>query len=234
MAIQRVFVDVDVQHDFCEPSGALYVKGSPNDLYRALTRHAAEHRIPILGSVDSHAWDAWEFASSETRGPSGEKPNFPDHCVKGTHGWLKVARNVGGAWTTSVVDAFTNGVTYTSLAFDAQNQPAISYYDIDRADLKFSHFITGVWSSQRIASKGAQGLYTQLYFTADGLANIIYYNRKNDVVIKVTGDIPNWTPSELQTGGGRYLALATNPLDGVASYTWFQPGVAKLRVADIV
>jgi len=89
-------------------------------------------------------------------------------------------------------------------------------------------------SSQRIASKGAQGLYTQLYFTADGLANIIYYNRKNDVVIKVTGDIPNWTPSELQTGGGRYLALATNPLDGVASYTWFQPGVAKLRVADIV
>jgi len=46
--------------------------------------------VPIIGSVDSHAWDAWEFASSEARGPNGEKPGFPDHCVKGTPGWLKV------------------------------------------------------------------------------------------------------------------------------------------------
>jgi nicotinamidase/pyrazinamidase len=91
MTIDRVFVDVDVQNDFCEPTGALYVKGSPNDTYRALTAFAVQHRIPILGSVDSHAWDAWEFASSEPRGPGGDKPNFPDHCVKGTPGWLKVA-----------------------------------------------------------------------------------------------------------------------------------------------
>ncbi len=89
--MDRVFVDVDVQNDFCEPTGALFVKGSPNDTYRALTRFAVDRGIPILGSVDSHAWDAWEFASSETRGPNGEKPNFPDHCVKGTPGWLKVA-----------------------------------------------------------------------------------------------------------------------------------------------
>jgi nicotinamidase/pyrazinamidase len=89
--MNRVFVDVDVQNDFCEPGGALFVKGSPNDTYRALTRFAVDHGVPILGSVDSHAWDAWEFASSEARGPNGEKPNFPDHCVKGTPGWLKVA-----------------------------------------------------------------------------------------------------------------------------------------------
>jgi nicotinamidase/pyrazinamidase len=91
MDTPRVFVDVDVQHDFCDPSGALYVPGSPNDLYRALTRHAVAGGVPILGSVDSHAWDAWEFKSSTTRGPNGEKPNFPDHCVKGTPGWLKVS-----------------------------------------------------------------------------------------------------------------------------------------------
>jgi nicotinamidase/pyrazinamidase len=90
MPIQRIFVDVDVQNDFCEPSGALFVKGSPNDLYRALTRHAVRAGVPILGSVDSHAWDAWEFASNDRLGPEGAKPNFPDHCVKGTPGWLKV------------------------------------------------------------------------------------------------------------------------------------------------
>jgi hypothetical protein len=56
-----------------------------------------------------------------------------------THGWLKVARlGAGGAWTTSVVDNLTIGVTHASLAFDNSHRPAISYYDIYHADLKFS------------------------------------------------------------------------------------------------
>ncbi len=86
----KILVDVDVQNDFCDPKGALHVSGSPNALFRELVRTAAEARVPILGSVDSHAYDAWEFASSPARGPAGEKPGFPDHCVKGTWGWLKV------------------------------------------------------------------------------------------------------------------------------------------------
>lgn len=88
--MEQVLVDVDVQRDFCEPSGALYVKGSPNDVFTKLVARAVARGIPILGSVDSHAWDAWEFASSGRSGPSGERPGFPDHCVKGTAGWLKV------------------------------------------------------------------------------------------------------------------------------------------------
>lgn len=85
-----VFVDVDVQRDFCEPDGALSVPGSPNDVFRAIVREAVRRGAPIIGSVDSHAWDAWEFASAKRSGPSGEAPGFPDHCVKGTAGWLKV------------------------------------------------------------------------------------------------------------------------------------------------
>lgn len=86
-----ILMDVDVQVDFCEPTGALYVNGSPNELYRRIVRSAVERQLPILGSVDSHAFDAWEFASNEVPAPQGAKPNFPDHCVKGTPGWLKVA-----------------------------------------------------------------------------------------------------------------------------------------------
>ena len=121
MAAQRVFVDVDVQRDFCEPTGALFVPGSPNASFRELTRYAAEHRIPILGSVDSHAWDAWEFATSQAAAPSGEKPNFPDHCVKGTEGWLKLegtlpprfrfVPNVPDAPIDSVVYEVASGAT---------------------------------------------------------------------------------------------------------------------------
>lgn len=87
---RRVLVDVDTQHDFCEPSGALFVAGSPCDAFRALVAHAVATGTPIVGSVDSHAFDAWEFASSGRTGPRGEAPRFPDHCVKGTPGWLKV------------------------------------------------------------------------------------------------------------------------------------------------
>jgi len=85
-----VFVDVDVQRDFCESDGALFVAGSPNDVFRRLTVEAVERGVPIVGSVDSHAYDAWEFASNDNLGPNGEDPRFPDHCVKGTDGWLKV------------------------------------------------------------------------------------------------------------------------------------------------
>jgi nicotinamidase/pyrazinamidase len=117
----RVFIDVDVQHDFCDPAGSLAVPGSPNDAFRALTRFAVEHKIPIVGSVDSHAWDAWEFASSGRSGPSRERPNFPDHCVKGTRGWLKVegtlpprfrfVPNVADAPVDSIVDELAGRIT---------------------------------------------------------------------------------------------------------------------------
>jgi nicotinamidase/pyrazinamidase len=120
--MDKVFVDVDVQRDFCEETGALYVKGSPNDVFRRLTARAVAAGIPILGSVDSHAWDAWEFASNEVPAPAGAKPNFPDHCVKGTDGWLKVrgtlpprfrfVPNVQGAPLERLVRELATGQTH--------------------------------------------------------------------------------------------------------------------------
>ena len=87
-----VLIDVDTQHDFCDPKGALYVNGAEKlaPAFRALVARAIETSTPIVGSVDSHAFDAWEFKGAEQPGPNGEQPNFPPHCVKGTEGWLKV------------------------------------------------------------------------------------------------------------------------------------------------
>jgi nicotinamidase/pyrazinamidase len=114
-----VFVDVDVQVDFCEPTGALHVPGAPIEAFRRLTEIAVQRRIPILGSVDSHAFDAWEFASSGKGGPNGERPGFPDHCVKGTPGWLKVSGtlpsrfrfvpNLGGVEAAPLAAELTSG-----------------------------------------------------------------------------------------------------------------------------
>ncbi len=90
--MNRVFVDVDTQFDFCAPGGALFVEGAPAAVgpCARLVKAAVAAGAPVVGSVDSHAHDAWEFASNANRGPAGEKPNFPPHCVKGTAGWLKL------------------------------------------------------------------------------------------------------------------------------------------------
>lgn len=90
--MQRVFVDVDTQHDFCRPGGALFVAGAPAAVAacaRLVARAVADGAL-LVGSVDSHAHDAWEFGVNGRLGPAGEDPRFPPHCVKGTPGWLKV------------------------------------------------------------------------------------------------------------------------------------------------
>ena len=150
-------------------------------------------------------------------------------------GWLKMALNIANTgWNTEVVDNLTLGVTYASVAFDSLNNPAVSYYDVYHADLKFSELTADDgWVTQKLASKGAQGLYSQLYFTTGGLANILYSNRRTNMVMHLMGGIPSWTATPLQSGGGRYIASAVNPIDHSVSYSWFQPGVAKLRIADL-
>lgn len=81
---RRILVDVDTQHDFVDPSGALHVPAEDGveDAIAMLLQEAEVDGNPILGSVDSHAYDAWEFEANG--GP------FPTHCVKGTPGWLRV------------------------------------------------------------------------------------------------------------------------------------------------
>ncbi|MFO0659777.1 MAG: cysteine hydrolase family protein [Polyangiaceae bacterium] len=90
--MRNVWIDVDTQHDFCDPSGALFVRGAETkiSLFQQLVQRAVSAGEPIVGSVDTHAFDAWEFAGAPSKGPNGETPNFPPHCVKGTAGQLKV------------------------------------------------------------------------------------------------------------------------------------------------
>lgn len=90
--MRTILIDVDTQYDFCHPQGALFVKGADrlHEPFQQLTARGVAVGAPIVGSVDSHAFDAWEFAGAPEPGPNGERPNFPPHCVKGTEGWLKV------------------------------------------------------------------------------------------------------------------------------------------------
>jgi nicotinamidase/pyrazinamidase len=87
-----IFVDIDTQRDFLEPSGALYIMGStaivPN--LARLTEFAQSQGIPVLATACAHTPDDPEFQV------------FPPHCVVGTLGQERIEAT---AWPSSVVVA---------------------------------------------------------------------------------------------------------------------------------
>ncbi len=81
-----VFVDVDTQRDFMEPSGKLFVADSEEiraNLGR-LTEFAKRRGVPILATACAHTLD------------EVDPEPFPAHCLVGTPGQERIAET---AWT---------------------------------------------------------------------------------------------------------------------------------------
>jgi len=76
----QVFVDIDTQRDFLEPTGALFVPGSTAIVphLARLTRFASDQRIPVLATACAHTPDDPELKT------------FPPHCMIGTAGQERV------------------------------------------------------------------------------------------------------------------------------------------------
>jgi nicotinamidase/pyrazinamidase len=76
----QIFVDIDTQRDFLEPTGALFVPGSTAIITRLarLTRFARDQRIPILATACAHTPDDPELKT------------FPPHCMIGTAGQQRI------------------------------------------------------------------------------------------------------------------------------------------------
>src|ERR1044071_7703202 len=85
--MSTVFWDVDTQYDFMKADGKLYVPGSEEiiPLLDRLTRHAHEHGIRIIASADDHVEGHPELSATPDW-----KETFPDHCMRGTPGQLKI------------------------------------------------------------------------------------------------------------------------------------------------
>jgi nicotinamidase/pyrazinamidase len=75
-----VFVDIDTQRDFLEPTGALYVGGGVEILSQLarLSRYAREHDIPVLATACAHRPD------------DPELERFPPHCMIGSAGQERI------------------------------------------------------------------------------------------------------------------------------------------------
>jgi hypothetical protein len=189
-----------------------------------------------VARYDGSRWAIDTVDSGGTVGQWSSLASSPDGelavAYNSSLGTLRVARNGGSGWRISTADPTTHGVAYVSLAFDSDYEPAVSYYDTTLADLKFAAFDGAAWRRQTLASRADQGAYSKLFFDDAGTANILYYNRRANTMMKISGGLSHWTVAALESGGGKYIGAAERP-DGSVTYTWFRTGDSKLLVEDM-
>lgn len=146
-------------------------------------------------------------------------------------GALKVATRTGNTWGLAAVDQQTRGVSFISVAFDQRHLPAVSYYNAGPADLKYAASDGTQWQTYTLAKKGAQGLYSRLTFSG-GKANIFYYNRRNDMLVWLSGAPGEWTATPLISDGGKYVSLAADGAGGI-TYSFFRTANGKMFLGDV-
>jgi len=114
----KIFYDIDTQNDFMDKDGALYVPDAelikPN--LKLLTDFARTNFIPVLGSIDVH------FGTPSYKEREGELAKyggpFPDHCMKGTLGQLKINETnirFRDAWPINIENKLDGKIDETNL-----------------------------------------------------------------------------------------------------------------------
>ena len=95
---------------------------------------------------------------------------------------------------------------------------------------------SGSWVPQVLSTKGAQGLFTNLWFDEANQANILYFSRKSNAVFLLFGpeDGSSWSGKTVKLTGGSNL-VATVTSDGThAAYAYFDTVRLKLMTGDLL
>lgn len=122
-----VFLDVDTQRDFLEPTGALYVPGSEAILgpLARLTACARTRGIPVLATACAHTLDE-----------DAPEP-FPPHCLVGTPGQGRVEAT---AWPGSQVispnDEFSD-IHFSHITLEKRRYDLFTHPNADRLVCRF-------------------------------------------------------------------------------------------------
>ena len=156
--------------------------------------------------------------------------------IYGTKAEIRFARREGGRWTFQYVDKGIFGEE-TSLAFDAQGNPAIAYEFPNRKtkDLKLARWNGVTWSTQVVeAAAGAR--YLSLTFDAQGNPAIAYSSDANadgriDALRFARWDGTRWSYEVVDTivsgGGFASISLARDPVGGELAIAYAKSEVPK-------
>ena len=135
---------------------------------------------------------------------------------------LKLARLLADeTWSFETIEQNVKSATYLSLAFDALDHPRLSYYAVDAADLKFAAYDGDEWTAQKVSTRGATGLYTNLRIDDDGSASILYWDKRTNAILEANGagtGRARWSLSRVISNGGKYLSASESTTDDVWTY----------------
>lgn len=152
---------------------------------------------------------------------------------RSTGSTLRVAtgKAQGDTWNVTAVDPDIHGVAYMSVAWQPDNQPAVSYYNVPKADLVYAAFDGTTWQQQTLSRRGVVGQYSSLHFNDLGQADIVYFNRSRNQTLRIVGAIPTWTVTVLQSTGGHFLSSDYQPGTDTLTYAWFDTTDSTLKLA---
>ena len=117
-----VFVDIDTQRDFLEPTGALFVPGSERILENLarLTDHARRKAIRVLATACSHTADDPELT------------HFGPHCMAGTPGEERVAATAWEGGSVVGTSGQHSGAIPAHLTIQKREFDVFSHSESDR------------------------------------------------------------------------------------------------------
>lgn len=178
----------------------------------------------------------WLNTALETSGDVGA---FNSMLIDGTTGLVRIAytdstgmrlkyaqQQVDGSWFIRSIDRGTPaGVRFSSIALDNNSMPWIAYYDVRKKDLRVATTADGVsWSSQRIASAGWQGEFSNIFVNDAGNVSVLYTNRSLNTVNIASNKDNQWRYRFVAVAGsnltaavstaGRIAWSSVNTIDG--------------------
>ncbi|MFQ5554900.1 MAG: hypothetical protein ACE5GC_05970 [Acidimicrobiia bacterium] len=149
---------------------------------------------------------------------------------------LKFAMRDGDAWSIETIDADGDTGRYSSLAFDADGNPHVSYFLLDSRTSGTVRYATnrgGTWETAdvdalddvRTGFTGARRI-TSLALDAEGSPHVVYSDES--VVRYATLEAGSWVVSGVATAGDRALGqLVSFELDGAGT-----PHIALFEVTS--
>ncbi len=152
-----VFMDIDTQRDFLEPTGALYISGSAGILsnLRRLTAFARRLGIRIIATSCAHHPDDPELKI------------FPPHCMAGTSGQERVAETAAPDSVVLDVDELLTGAPPSHLTLWKRDLDIFSRSDADelitRYDRNRPAFVVYGVATDYCVAKAVEGLLRRHY-----------------------------------------------------------------------
>lgn len=118
----------------------------------------------------------------------------------------------GGKWTVKSVAQTAIGADFISMAYGYSYEPAITYYDAKNGDLKLAYFTASsqTFTVKALATAGAQGLYSQVFFPSYyGQPAVYQFNRSQNKIVLLSDliDTSISTAGSIE-GVGKYLSVA--------------------------